>query len=269
MHNHKTDRDLLDALSFEVELNVRRHVAEAAQWQPHDLVPWSDGRNFAFLGGEDWTPEQSKLDESTKLALTVSLLLADNLPAYHRELAAYLLREPWFGWVGRWTAEENRHAIVIRNYLMATRAVDPVELERVRMAHMTAGLAKPAMGLLEILVEAAFDETASAVLHRNIAAATSDPAVAAICERIAADDELQAVFFANLVTGAFEVAPDQALQAIADRVAGWRMPTVELPGRDSAAELAAAGLYAPERTSELVFAPLLHRWRVADRTAAV
>jgi acyl-[acyl-carrier-protein] desaturase len=31
--------------------------------------------------------------------------------------------------IGRWTAEEGRHAIVLRDYLTVTRNVDPVALE--------------------------------------------------------------------------------------------------------------------------------------------
>ncbi len=39
----------------------------------------------------------------------------------------------------RWTAEEGRHAIAMRDYLLPSRAVDPVELERLRMRHMAEG----------------------------------------------------------------------------------------------------------------------------------
>ena len=33
----------------------------------------------------------------------------------------------WGTWVDRWTAEEGRHGIAIRDYLLTTRAVDPVD----------------------------------------------------------------------------------------------------------------------------------------------
>ena len=36
----------------------------------------------------------------------------------------------WVNWVGRWTAEEGRHAIVLRDYLTVTRNIDPVLLVR-------------------------------------------------------------------------------------------------------------------------------------------
>ena len=29
-------------------------------WNPHDYIPWSDGKNYYALGGQDWDPEQSQ-----------------------------------------------------------------------------------------------------------------------------------------------------------------------------------------------------------------
>ncbi|UGT64295.1 acyl-ACP desaturase [Nocardia asteroides] len=267
MHTVLTDRELLDSLTDEVELNLHRHIQIADGWQPHDYVPWSDGRNFGFLGGEDWDPSQTTLGETAKLALTVSVLIADNLPSYHRELGKSLRSGPWWRWVGRWTAEENRHEIVIRNYLMITRSVDPVQLERLRMEHMTTGFRRPPLHLLDVLANGAFEEAAAAIRHRNTAALDENPIVTAIAERIARDDELQSEFFADLVSAAFDLAPDQTLRAVADRIADFRVPTVALPdGRNSDDVLAEAGIYRAADEGRLVFAPLLDRWKVFTRT---
>lgn len=267
MQNLLTDRELLESLAGEVELNLRRHIAIADGWQPHDYVPWDDGRNFAFLGGTDWEQSQSGLGDIAKLALTVSVLVADNLPSYHREIGKYLRIGAWWRWVGRWTAEENRHEIMIRNYLMVTRAVDPVELERMRMAHMTKGFRRPAMHLLDVLATLTFEETAAAIRHRNTAALQENPLVTAMAERIAADDELQAEFFANLVEAGLAATPDQAMRAIADRIADFEVPSVTLAdGRTSDEVLAEAGVYNRADEAELVFKPLLRRWGVFDRT---
>ncbi|WP_067816953.1 acyl-ACP desaturase [Nocardia inohanensis] len=267
MQNALADRELLETLAAAVESNLTRHLEVAAEWQPHDYVPWDDGRNFEFLGGTDWDPAQSELSETAKLALTISVLIADNLPSYHREVGKYLRTGPWWRWVGRWTAEENRHEILIRNYLMVTRAVDPVALERMRMAHMTAGYRRPALHLLDVLAVSAFEEAAAAVRHRNTAALGENPMVTAISERIALDDELQAEFFANLIAEALELTPDQTVRAIADQVAAFHVPTVQLAdGRSSDEVLAEAGIYDRAREGELVFGPLLERWNIFTRT---
>ncbi|WP_068280794.1 acyl-ACP desaturase [Aldersonia kunmingensis] len=255
----------MDALAFEIELNLRRHVEAADIWQPHELIPWSDARSFAAMGGEDWAPEQSTLGEVEKLALTVGVLVADNMPSYHREIARNMFIGVWWRWVNRWTAEEFRHAVLLRNYLVTTRAVDPVELERIRMQAMTDGYNHQPMHLIEMLTNCAFEEAASALRHRNTAAFTSDPVVAAICNRIALDDELQSELFADLVAAALKLTPEQTVAAVASRIPQFVVPMVELPGRDAVAELADAGIYDPRREPELVFAPLLRRWNIAER----
>ncbi|MQY19788.1 acyl-ACP desaturase [Nocardia macrotermitis] len=262
-----TDRELLESLAPVVEDNLRRHIAAADGWQPQDYVPWDDGRNFAFLGGKDWEPAQSELGEVAKLALSVGVLIADNLPSYHREIGRYLRIGPWWRWVGRWTAEENRHSIMLRNYLTLTRAVDPVELERMRMAHMTTGFRRPALHLPDVLAVGAFEERASAIRHRNTAALRENAIVTAMSDRIAADDELQSEFFADLVAATLTLTPDQTLRAIADQVATFAVPEVTLAdGRSGTEVLAAAGIYDPAREAELVFTPLLARWEVFTRT---
>ena len=112
---------LLNELEPVVAVNLDRHLSLAKDWQPQDYVPWSRGRDFAFLGGTDWQPEDSPLDVVAQTAMIVNLLTEDNLPSYHREIATRFGRDgAWGQWVGRWTAEEGRHAIAIRDYLVVT-----------------------------------------------------------------------------------------------------------------------------------------------------
>lgn len=68
---------LLTELEPVVEENLERHLRAARPWAPHDYVPWSRGRDFAFLGGEDWKPEDSPLDPVAQAALVVNLLTED------------------------------------------------------------------------------------------------------------------------------------------------------------------------------------------------
>ena len=156
--------------------NLDRHLSMAQEWHPHDYVPWSQGRDFAFLGGEDWAPEQSQLSETAKAAMFTNLLTEDNLPSYHREIATRFGRDgAWGTWVGRWTAEENRHGIAMRDYLVVTRGVDPVELERARMDYMTSGYDSGDKTALEAVTYVSFQELATRVSHRNTGKVTGRP----------------------------------------------------------------------------------------------
>ncbi len=53
-------------------------------------MPWSDGSNFASLGGQEWDTEQSRLSDVARVAMVTNLLTEDNLPSYHRTIAEYL-----------------------------------------------------------------------------------------------------------------------------------------------------------------------------------
>ena len=96
------------------------------------------GRNYIQ---EPWEPTDSHLSEISRLSLEVNLLTEDNLPYYHLALWETFGRDGrWGEWVRRWTAEEGRHAIVLRDYLTVTRGLDPVALERGRMETVSARL---------------------------------------------------------------------------------------------------------------------------------
>src|SRR5882672_9182896 len=175
--------DLLRDLEGVVESNLNRHLGMAKEWFPHEYVPWSQGTDYdGVLGGEAWAPEQSKLSEVARTALIVNLLTEDNLPSYHHEIALLFGRDgAWGTWVHRWTAEEGRHGIAIRDYLLATRSVDPVALERARMTHMGTGFANDHPdSALHSIAYVSFQELATRVSHRNTGRISGDP----ICDQL-------------------------------------------------------------------------------------
>ncbi len=258
---------LLHELTPVVEANLDRHLGLAKDWQPHDYVPWSRGRDFAFLGGEDWRPEDSPLDPVAQTAMVVNLLTEDNLPSYHREIATRFGRDgAWGQWVGRWTAEEGRHGIALRDYLVVTRGVDPVELERLRMMHMTAGYDSGDKSLLQAIAYVSFQELATRVSHRNTGRASGDPIAEALLARISTDENLHMVFYRNLVAAAFDLAPDETMRAVRDEVLGFAMPGAGMPDfTRNSVTIAKAGIYDLRLHHDEVVAPVLKFWRVFER----
>jgi acyl-[acyl-carrier-protein] desaturase len=251
-----------------VAQNLDRHLSLAKEWHPHDYVPWSEGRDFAFLGGEDWAPEHSRLDETAKAAMITNLLTEDNLPSYHREIATRFGRDgAWGTWVGRWTAEENRHGVALRDYLVVTRGVDPVELERARMDYMTTGYDSGDKTPLEALAYVSFQELATRVSHRNTGRATGDPIADRLLARIATDENLHMVFYRNLMAAAFDIDPDLAMQAVTKEVVGFEMPGATMANfRRNSMLIAKAGIYDLRLHHDEVVSPVLRAWKVFDRT---
>jgi acyl-[acyl-carrier-protein] desaturase len=266
--DEKIQSNLLYELEPVVAENLERHIALAKPWMPHDYVPWSQGRDFAFLGGEDWRPEDSQLDPVAKTAMIVNLLTEDNLPSYHREIATRFGRDgAWGEWVGRWTAEEGRHAVALRDYLVVTRGVDPVELENLRMLHMTAGYDSGDKTALQAVVYVSFQELATRVSHRNTGRSTGCPLAEQLLARIATDENLHMVFYRNLVAAALERVPDATMEAIRDEIVGFQMPGAGMPNYvRNAVTIAKAGIYDLRLHHDDVVMPILRFWKIFERT---
>ena len=103
---------------------LERHVSTAVEWFPHEYVPWGRARDFVSRE-EWWDPADIEPTRPARSALFVNLLTEDNLPYYFRTLSGFGRDGVWGEWTRRWTAEEGRHAIVIRDYLMVTRGDRP------------------------------------------------------------------------------------------------------------------------------------------------
>lgn len=263
-----TELELLHELEPVVAENLDRHFSMTKDWHPHDYVPWDEGRNFAAMGGTDWSAEQSELSETAKAAMVLNLLTEDNLPSYHREIATHFGKGgAWGTWVGRWTAEENRHGIVMRDYLVVTRGVDPVALENARMAHMTHGYDAGDKSMLQTVAYVTFQELATRVSHRNTGKACGDPVADRMLARVAADENLHMIFYRNLVSAAFDRAPDETMRAITDEVVNFEMPGSDMANyRRSSVMIAKAGIYDLRQHHDDVIMPVLRNWKVFDRT---
>jgi acyl-[acyl-carrier-protein] desaturase len=262
-----TQAAVLYELEPVVAQNLDRHLKMSREWFPHDYVPWSRGRDFAFLGGEDWQPEDSPLDPVAKTALTVNLLTEDNLPSYHREIATRFSRDgAWGTWIGQWTAEEGRHSIALRDYLVVTRGVDPVALERLRMEHTVAGYDAGDRSALSVLAYVSFQELATRVSHRNTGRASGCPLADQLLARIAADENLHMVFYRNLMAAALDIAPDDAMVAIRDEVINFAMPGLGMTDfAKNALTIAKAGIYDLRIHHDDVLVPVLRFWNIFER----
>ncbi len=260
--------ELLRELEQVVEVELNRHLGAAKEWFPHQYVPWSDGRNYeGLMGGDEWSADDAEIPEVARTALIVNLLTEDNLPSYHHEIAVLFGRDnAWGEWVHRWTAEEGRHGIAMRDYMLVKRMVDPVELERFRMTHMSEGYqSSHPEDALRSLAYVSFQELATRVSHRNTGRFTNDPMCEKLLARIAADENLHMIFYRNLLKAALELAPDQAMSAILDVVKDFEMPGAGIPGfQRKAVTMAVEGIYDQRQHHDEVVSPVLRYWNVFE-----
>ncbi len=255
--------DLLIELGPEAGRLYDRHIKMAEEWFPHDYVPYRLGRDF---DREPWTPDQPRLTGVAQIAFELGLLTEDNLPAFHRSVYAGFGRGdgPWVSWVNRWTAEEGRHSIVLRDYLIVTRNIDPIGLERGRMSFLQRAYERsddPLRGLAYV----AFQEMAARVVHRNTGRYSQDPVADRIMARIAMDENLHMVFYRDILAAALEIQPSAAVQAITNEVRAFELPGAGIPGfLPKAMQIASAGIFNLRVLRDEVLLPLLRHWRIFE-----
>ena len=260
------DRRLLTELEPEAGRLLDRHLKVAQEWFPHEYIPYRLGRDF---DKEPWTPDQPRLTGVAQTSFEVGLLTEDNLPSYHRLIHGMFGRGDgaWLTWVGRWTAEEGRHAIVLRDYLTVTRNIDPMLLERGRMAQLQQGYDHDSPDTLHGLAYVAFQELATRISHRNTGRYSDDPVADRIMVRIAADENLHMVFYRDILKAALAIEPSAAVRAIVDEVLKFEMPGAGIPGfLRKAAEIAKAGIYDLRVHRDEVLLPILRHWGIFELT---
>ena len=260
------DRRLLEELESEAGRLLDRHLKVTQEWFPHDYIPYRMGRDF---DKEPWTPDQPRLTGVAQTAFEVGLLTEDNLPSYHRLIRGMFGKGDgaWLNWVGRWTAEEGRHAIVLRDYLVVTRNFDPTLLERGRMAQLQKGYDHETPDTLHGLAYVAFQELATRISHRNTGRYSEDPVADRIMVRIAADENLHMVFYRDILKAAIALEPSAAVRAIVDEILKFEMPGAGIQNfLRKAADIAKAGIYDLRVHRDEVLLPIIKYWGVFELT---
>ena len=263
----------MDAPAFLSELEpvtaglLDRHLAQAKEWFPHQLVPYSRGRDFE--PDYEWSPEDTQLSDEVRSSLFINLLTEDNLPYYFRTIEAMFGRDSaWGEWSRRWTAEEGRHSIVIRDYLTVTRSLDPVALERARMAQVACGQVPEPATPQEGLVYVALQELATRISHHNTGKVIDDPVGYEVMKRVASDENRHHLFYRDLCTAALEIDPSGMVAAIEKQVREFEMPGTGIVDFDTHARaIARAGIYDFGIHHGQILVPVvLRHWAVEDVT---
>jgi acyl-[acyl-carrier-protein] desaturase len=263
--------DLLAQLEPVAATLLDRHLSTSREWFPHELIPYERGRPAA---AQAWSPVDADLagaapDAAVRTALYVNLLTEDNLPYYFRDVERMFGSDGvWGTWARRWTAEEGRHSMAIYGYLMVTRAVDPVALERGRMCQVSTGEAPAPATAREGLVYLALQELATRISHRNTGRRIGDPVGYELMARVAADENLHYLFYRDLATAAFAIDPSGMVLAAEHEVRTFAMPGTGIPDFDRhAGVMARAGIYDLAIHHAQILVPVvLNQWRVAELT---
>ena len=253
---------------------LERHMGVAKEWFPHELVPYSRGKDFE--PGRQWVPEDAdfgtagtEIDEAVRSALYLNLLTEDNLPYYFRDIDRLFGSDTAFGeWARNWTAEEGRHSIVMRDYFTVTRALDPIALERGRMMQVRGGQVPTPNDAFEALAYVSMQELAARISHRNTGKLMKDEMGTAIMSRVGNDENLHYLFYRDLTSAALELDPSSTVLGIERAVRTFSMPGLGIPNFDALSrEVAKAGIYDLLIHHDQILEPVIMRhWKLMELT---
>ncbi|MHB1209160.1 MAG: acyl-ACP desaturase [Acidimicrobiales bacterium] len=255
--------DLLTEIAPDVERLYNRHLEAPRLWFPHEQIDWGQGENFTT---RPWSETDYPLATGVRSSIYVNLLTEDNLPYYTHSLLAHAPKgHPIRDWNHQWTMEENRHAMVMRDWVHISRCIDPTLLEEGRRVQMGKGEVPEPESIAELISYVSFQERATQIAHRNTGAhlPKEDKIGRNVLALVAGDETKHYLFYRDLALAAFAIDPSTMMIAVAKQVSSFAMPGTGIPSfTRHAVRIAKEGIYGLGQYLKDVLDPVLGLWDV-------
>ncbi len=222
--------EVLLHLETKVKEWIKSHVEKRKLWFSSDFLPadekMSDDQNLIV---ENLRKRSKGLGDAVRIALALNLITEEGLPHFHRLISHHLGHDSfWANWTNMWTAEEDRHGNVIRDYVRDSRIFNFREVELLQFHYIQAGF-NPAWhnDPYRVFVYTTLQERATQISHKNTGdhAGDHDPLLKGILKSVAADEAKHYTFYRNVFKEILNLDPDRALVS-----AAAVMPAIEMPG---------------------------------------
>ena len=257
---------VLDARADAIDQLIDRHIAARKPWHPGELFDFGDDEQLQDL--QSLRDRARGLPQAVRVAMMLNLLTEEGLPHFHRIIAEHVgTLAVWSRWTGMWTAEEDRHGNVMRDYARDAALYRPAALDRLQFEFLTAGFDPEWAGSpFRLLAYTSLQERATQVSHANTArlASREEPLLQRVLAHLAGDEARHCAFYRDAFALALADDPDTALIELAAVAPKLAMPGGTIPGYMMMAEVERqAGIFGPREYAELVEESLVH-WRIAD-----
>jgi acyl-[acyl-carrier-protein] desaturase len=250
--------EVLDSLEEKVKDWIGIHIAKRKLWFSSDFLPadekMNDDRECIAVRLRD---RVRGIKDPIRVAVAVNLLTEEGLPHFHRIIAKYLGDESfWSKWNNMWTAEEDRHGCVLRDYAREGRLFSFRELEMMQFHYQEAGF-NPDWDKdpYKVFVYTTLQERATQISHKNTGThvGEDEPLLEGILNSIAADEAKHYTFYRNVFKAVLEIDPNRALLSAADMMPAIDMPGISMPNfRDMADVVRRTGIYGPRDYRKIV-----------------
>lgn len=273
-------------LHAEVEKNLRFLLPAEKLWQPsrRDQGPADGLPDFA---SPDWQEKIHRIQDYARavpdsffIVLIGNMVTEEALPNYKTVLDKIAATgnltgadtSPWARWSCGWTAEEDRHGNVLRDYLTYTGKADMVAVDRSIHSLLCNGF-DPRIGWdpYKLFIYTSFQERATRISHKNTGARAGvygDPVLERICTAISGDESRHEAFYKSMMGLIFEHDTHGAMLAFEKLLRSQVVMPAELM-EDGEPELykhfslvaQKEGVYTTENYVEII-EHLIEQWKV-------
>ncbi len=248
--------EVLADLEEEVHTLMEAHESKRILWFPSELLAPEPGED-----PDRWVAQLRErargISQPARVAIALNLLTEEGLPHFHRILAAHLGEEAfWTKWTNLWTAEEDRHGVVLHDYAHDARIFDAVVLEKMQFEYMRAGF-EPEWDKdpYRVFVYTTLQERATQYSHANTGKVASEyePTIGTVLANVAKEEARHYTFYRTIFKEVLARDPNEALVSAAKVMPAIDMPGVKMPNfREFADVVRRAGIYGPRDYLKIV-----------------
>ena len=256
-------RDILQNLEAEVRELMERHKDARKLWMPSELIPTGPEGEAELI---KLRQRAATLPDSVRVALALNLLTEEGLPHFHRLITQYMGHDGvWAEWNNLWTAEEDRHGCVMRDYVRDTHLFDMVALERMQYQYIESGFNPDwKTDPYRLLAYTSLQEKATQSAHSNTGriAGQYEPTLQRVLAHISGDESRHYAFYRDSFTLVLKADTSRALHALAAIAPALAMPGHNIDGYAQMSEVERrAGIYGPREYLKLV-EELIKHWTI-------
>jgi len=250
--------EVLSSLEEKVKVWMESHVSKRKLWFSSDFLPADekndDNHENIILNLRE---RVRGITDSARVAIGLNLITEEGLPHFHRIIAKYLGDDSfWSKWNNMWTAEEDRHGGVLRDYARDSRLFNFSRLEQMQYVYQERGF-NPDWDKdpYKVFVYTTLQERATQYSHKNTGnyIGEDEPLINGILNNIAADEAKHYTFYRNVFKSILEIDPNRALQSAAAMLPAIDMPGISMPNfREMADVVRRAKIYGPRDYKKIV-----------------
>ena len=232
------------------------HEAKRILWFPSEILdaaPDTDPDHHI----RELRKRAEGISEPARVALALNLLTEEGLPHFHRLLAVYLGNEShWQNWTNLWTAEEDRHGLILHDYVRDAQLFDRTVIEKMQFDYLRAGFAPEwDRDPYRVFVYTSLQERATQLSHANTGKLASEyePTIGLVLANVAKEEARHYTFYRTVFKEVLQRDPNQALESAARIMPAIDMPGVNMPHfRELADVVRRAGIYGPRDYLKIV-----------------